>query len=175
MEDAFDDANINLLFVGNKEKVLHSTFNFLEKRGWKCRFVLTMKDAFAEAARERPTHVFISWTLTSTNVTKAVRAFMYGFKLPCIVYTEFELDTKKQHALSGSGIKNYIMSPVSGTGVFVKLKSMMSKTKQAAVPVEKDETSPTKGENKPTEKKNERIVVKSNPMPEEKKSSEMMS
>lgn len=119
------EEEISLLFVGNDDKNLGTTFAFLEKRGWKYKFVASMKEAFQEITLTRPSHVLVSWNLTSTNVPKAEKALTRGFKIPCIVYTEKDLDAKKQHALAASGVKNYLVAPISGTSVHVKIRALI--------------------------------------------------
>jgi len=123
---ANEPRGIKLLFIGNNEWALSDTFTYLAKRGWSCRFVSSMHDALESASQDPPDFVLVSWNLISPNVLNVEKAVRMGLNILCIVYTEVELDPQKQTSLLASGIKNFILAPVSGTSVFVKVRALAS-------------------------------------------------
>jgi hypothetical protein len=128
MKNVDDEINpgVKLLFIANSEAPLEATFSFLRKRGWELRFVSDVKKALEEIVVDRPTHVLISWNLTGANIAKIERTVVRDFKIPCIVFTEKDLDGKKQHALVASGIKHYMLTHVSGNSVYVKVRALLA-------------------------------------------------
>ncbi len=148
--------NVKALFIANEQKPLVPTFNFLKKRGWIPLYSSTMKEALSRIASDKPTHVMISWTLSNANIPRMEKTISTTFNIPCIVFTEKVLDGKQQHALTSAGIRHYILAPVSGPSVHMKLRKLILDQHQA------DKTVVEKKKSGPLKKiKNEKIEIKS--------------
>lgn len=118
-------ANVKLLFIAVAEKPLVPAFNFLKKRGWTPFFASSMKDAVEVITTEQPNYVLISWNLPSTNISRIEKTIVATFRLPCIIFTEKVLDGKQQNALTTSGVKHYILAPLSGPSVHMKVRKLI--------------------------------------------------
>jgi len=116
---------VRLLFIADSKKPLISTFNFLRKRGWNTFFGTSLKDALAIITNDAPNFVLISWNIQSLNPAKSEKMIAATFNIPVIVFTEKVLDGRQQSQISHSGIKEYMLTPVSGPSTHMKIRKML--------------------------------------------------
>ncbi|MGE3974023.1 MAG: hypothetical protein AB7F59_05805 [Bdellovibrionales bacterium] len=150
--------SITVLFLAADEKPLMQTQNFLKKRGWTPHFCGNIKNAFEDIAIKKPDFVLISWNIPNTNIVKVERMISATFNLPCIVFTEKVLDGNSQSTISGSSIKQFMLAPISGPSLHMKIRKIIKQGEEAT---KGKETVRTRGKMKSAVE--ERIEVKCKP------------
>jgi hypothetical protein len=120
-----DLDSVTILFIAAEEKPILQTQNFLKKRGWTTYFCNSIKDAVADVSNKKPDFVLISWNIPNTHIPKVERMITASFNVPCIIFTERVLDGTAQSQITASSIKQYILSPVSGPSVHMKIRKLI--------------------------------------------------
>ncbi len=123
-------SNITAIAVVNKRRNVYAPFSYVEAHGYGILVVHSIPELIKAMTIARPKAVLLSWNLKGIDLKKMYTLLSDRFKIPCIVFPE-ELTRQTNKTLMASGITDFLLSPVSGPSLLMRLRAFATAEKKA--------------------------------------------